>query len=382
MNICLDVRPTQNVHASRGIGTVVRNLVREIGQRDEGVQFLVEPGREAPALPVHQKRISCYRLERHHQLNWVVNQVLLPRVLKRQGVDLFLATDFQSYIIPPSGVKQVALVYDLIPFLFPETMAEQPLLVQWGWRFSFRNLRSCYRTVAISESTKRDMVTHLGLNPETIDVAYPGIDHSLFNLRNAHREIPEKYGITGDYFLYVGDTEWRKNLRGVLEALAGVSAQVKLVIAGKRAPDDPCLKSWLEASGTTGRVILPGFVPDNDLPALYGHARGFIFPSRYEGFGLPVAEAMACGCPVITSHNSSLPEVAGNAALYIDPERPEEIRDAMLTLLRDVALAPILREQGVEQVAQFTWERFAGKVLDIFSGIDTATKFPPNSGAY
>jgi glycosyltransferase involved in cell wall biosynthesis len=372
LNICIDLRPTQNVHASRGIGTVVRNLVRElgVGQESATLQFLVESERDTPCLTARWNCIPCYRLQGHHQLNWIVNQFLLPRLLKHHAVDLFFATDFQSYIIPPSGVKQVGLAYDLIPFLFPETMAEQPLLIQWGWRFSFRNLRRCRRILAISQSTKRDLVSVLGLNPESIDVAYPGIDHSLFNCRNAQRDIPQKYGISGDYFLYVGDTEWRKNLRGVLQALAGIPAHVKLVIAGKRAPDDPKLRSWLDETGTSERVVLPGFVPDDDLPSLYGRARGFIFPSRYEGFGLPVAEAMACGCPVITSRNSSLPEVAGNAALYVDQERPEEIRDAMLALLQDVELAPSLRTQGVVQVAQFTWERFARKALEIFSEID------------
>ena len=375
------MRPTQNVHASRGIGTVVRNLVREVGLRDDLGEycFLVEPGRQLP-YPVDQQRcIPCYRLPRLHQLNWMVNQLLVPRLLKRHAVDLFFATDFQSYILPPSGVKQVALAYDLIPFLFPETMAEQPLLTQWGWRFSFGNLRRCHSIVAISEATKRDLVNQLGLIPEKIRVVYPGIDHSLFNLRNAEVEIPKTYGITGDYFLYVGDTEWRKNLRGVLEALARVPGEVKLVIAGKRAPTDPKLKQWLAETNTVSRVIMPGFVPDGDLPCLYGHARGFIFPTRYEGFGLPVAEAMACGCPVITSRNSSLPEVAGNAAIYIDPERPTEIREAMVSLLRKEDLCNLLREQGLTQVQQFTWERFAQGVLAVLSELPTTDKFAVRS---
>jgi glycosyltransferase involved in cell wall biosynthesis len=304
----------------------------------------------------------------------MLNQFLVPRLLKRHAVDLFFATDFQSYILPPSGVSQIALAYDLIPLLFPETMAEQPLLTQWGWRFNFGNLRRCQRIIAISESTKRDLVSHLGLIPEKIRVVYPGIDHSLFNLQNTEPDIPPKYGITDDYFLYVGDTEWRKNLRGVLEALADVPCQVKLVIAGKRAPEDLRLRNWLEETGTLERVVLPGYVPDDDLPCLYGHARGFIFPTRYEGFGLPIAEALACGCPVITSRNSSLPEVAGTAAIYIDPERPNEIREAMMTLLRDTELCDLLRERGLVQVKRFTWERFCRGVLAVLSGIDVADK--------
>jgi len=372
MKVCIDLRPTQNEHASRGIGALVRNLVRETGRENNRQEriFLVDRGGELPGFSGDRRRIACYRLPRLHQLNWMLNQLLLPRLLRRHNIDLFVATDFQSYIIPPAGVKQIGLAYDLIPFIFPETMAEQPFLTQWGWRFNFRNLRRCSGIIAISESTKQDLVKFLGLPEDTIRVVYPGIDHSLFNIRNAEQRIPSRYGIAGDYLLYVGDTEWRKNLRGLLEALAEIPGDMKLVIAGKRAPTDPRLKKWLMETKTADRVILPGFIPDEDLPSLYGHARIFIFPTRYEGFGLPVVEAMACGCPVITSHNSSLPEVAGNAALYVDPERPENIATGVVRLLDNEILYNGMRSQGLVQARQFTWKGFARGVQDVLSEID------------
>ena len=358
------MRPTQNVHASRGIGTVVRNLVREVGLRDDLSYhfFLVGSDSDLPYLSAHQRRIHCYRFSRFHQFNWIVNQLLVPRLLKHHAVDVFFATDFQSYIIPPQGIKQVAIAYDLIPFLFPETMAGLPRLARLGLRVNFRNLCCSHRIVSISEATKRDLTRLLGIPPEKILVVYLGLDHTLFNLENAAKPMNNRYGAIGDYFLYVGDPEWQKNLRGVLEAFSGILDHVKLVIAGKLAPHDIKLKQWLVETNTLNRVVLPGYVPDDDLPCLYGHAVGFVLTSRYEGFGLPVAEAMVCGCPVITSHNSSLPEVAGNAAIYIDPEQSEDVREAMISLLQDAGKRNVLRNIGLVQVKRFTWDKFGREV--------------------
>lgn len=364
MKTCIDIRPTYNAHATRGVGILVRNLLRVLEQQCDAKDqlFLVEPGRDLSSLPRVSQSLPCPRLPRLHNLNWAFNQLLVPRLLKHHGVNLFCATDFHSYIIPPSGVKQVALAYDLIPFLFPETMAEQPFLSRIGLKLNFRNLRRCHSIVSISEATKQDLTRFMGIPPEKIRVIYPGIDHSLFNQENAVRPMKDPSREIGVYFLYVGDPEWRKNLRGVLEALAGMPDNVRLIIAGKLAPKDLRLRQWLDETNTTGRVLLPGFVPDDDLPRLYGHAVGFVFPTRYEGFGLPVAEAMACGCPVITSRNSSLPEVAGPAALYIDPARSEDIREAMLTLLHNRQQRESLSSQGLVQVQRFTWEQFGSGV--------------------
>jgi glycosyltransferase involved in cell wall biosynthesis len=365
MKIFIDARPLNNPHTNRGVGIVVRNLMREMGQLDAHNEYLLLAlkGQRLPNFFLKSLQVETYRLPRFNRFDWIVDQYHIPRIMRRHEATVFLATDFNSYLLPRTWMKELAIVYDLIPFIFPKTMAEKSHLAQIGLRYNFANLRRAHRLLAISRATKNDTVRFLGIKPERIQVIYPGIDHALFNPLNASRIVHDCYGISGDYFLYVGDPEWRKNLRGVLEALAGLPGSIKLVIAGKRAPEDSQLRKWMEETGTAGRVVLPGFVPDEDLPSMYGHARGFLFPSRYEGFGLPVAEAMACGCPVITSNNSSLPEVAGDAALYVNPESPDEIRDAMMTLLSDATLCNTLRERGLLQVKQFTWERAARETL-------------------
>ena len=368
MRILIDARPIQNAHAVRGIGTVVRNLLQAIVQIDTENEYLLLTfaGQALPNFSQRVRQITTYRLPRLNRFDWIVDQLYLPGLMRRYGTNVFFATDFNSYPLPRSGVKVMAMVYDLIPFLYPQAMAEQTWLAQWGLRFNFANLRRARRLLAISEATKNDAVRIIGVKPVRIKVVYPGIDHAIFNTLAASRSIPDIYGISGDYFLFVGDPEWRKNLRGVLDALAELPKEVKLVIAGKRAPEDSQLRQWLDETAMTGRVILPGFVPDEDLPSIYGRARGFLFPSRYEGFGLPVAEAMACGCPVITSRNSSLPEVAGDAALYVDPERPDKIRAAMATLLQEETLCETLRARGLAQVRQFTWESAARETVAAF----------------
>jgi glycosyltransferase involved in cell wall biosynthesis len=246
-------------------------------------------------------------------------------------------------------------------------MASQPLPVRIGWNTNFRKLRHSDLVIAISRATRDDLVRLMGVDPERIRVVYPGIDHGLFNVSNAveqaHlKDLQLRYGIGGRYLLYVGDSEWRKNLRRCLEALQGINPEVKLVLAGKRALTDARLHGWIEELGLDKRVILPGFVPDADLPVLYGGAVAFLFPSLYEGFGLPVAEAMACGCPVITSGVSSLPEVAGEAGLLVDPCSVAEIREAMVRVIDDADLCRQLTEAGVRQASRFSWERAAGEI--------------------
>ena len=372
MKICIDARPLQNAHRVRGVGVLLRNLLKEMGRlaADDETTLITLRGKKLQQLFRNERRIETFRLDRPNRFNWIADHVQLPGIARRSGAKIFFATDFNSYLSPPRGVGVVSMAYDLIPFVFPQAMAAQPLPVRIGWRINFAKLRESRRIIAISEATRKDLVELFGLEPGKIDVIYPGIDHALFNISQAgneavRRQILERHGIAGDYFLYVGDSEWRKNLRRILEALGALDNDVKLVIVGKKAPEDPLLGRWIDELGLRGKVVMCGFVPESDLPPLYGGATAFLFPSLYEGFGFPVAEAMACGCPVITSSVSSLPEVAGDAALIVDPENTEEIREGMERLLTDTGLRKRLSEAGPSQAARFDWERCARETLAV-----------------
>jgi glycosyltransferase involved in cell wall biosynthesis len=193
-----------------------------------------------------------------------------------------------------------------------------------------------------------------------------------------------KHAFTRPYILYVGSIEARKNLDCLLEAYARFRMQApeyKLVVVGARKWKTSAIFATMQRLQLMPHVHFTGFVEDEDLPALYSGASMFVFPSLYEGFGFPVLEAMACGTPVITSCVSSLPEVAGDAALLIDPRNAEEITRSMLCLLQDQALAASLREKGLRQAQRFSWQQTAQQTLKVYeymSGNDTSrsSSFP------
>ncbi len=375
MRICIDARPLQNGHRSRGIGVLVANLLRHLAPLLSGdeVALITQQGKPPAPFFTRERRVETFRLQRPNRFNWIADHLQLPGLVHRCGAELFLATDMNSYLVPGRGTRVVSLAYDLIPFLFPEVMASQSLVVRAGWRTNFAKLRRSDAIIAISRATRDDLVRLFGIDPGRVRVIYPGIDHRLFNPEHAadpgrRAEVLQRYGIEGPYFLYVGDSEWRKNLRRVLEALAGMD-DIGLVLVGKSAPGDETLQRWIRELGLQGRVITPGFVPDEDLPPLYGGARAFLFPSLYEGFGFPVAEAMACGCPTITSNVSSMPEVAGGAALLVDPADTAAIGDAMIRMRDDAAARAGMRENGIVQAGRFSWERCAAETVALLRDV-------------
>jgi glycosyltransferase involved in cell wall biosynthesis len=376
VKICIDARPLQNAHKTRGVGVLLRNLLPQmsLAAPNDEVSLITLKGKSLTPLFPHEQRLETWRLERPNRFNWIADQLFLRTLVAKSGVDLFFATDFNSYLVPRNGLKVVSMAYDLIPFIFAETMDSQPLPVRVGWRTNFPKLKKSTAVITISQATKDDLVRLLGIEAERVHVIYPGINHDLFNMVNAEdsekcREILARHGITGRFFLYVGDSEWRKNLRRVLEALTGIGDDLKIVLAGKRAMTDTTLHGWVEDLGLQGRVIFPGFIPDADLPLLYGSADAFVFPSLYEGFGFPIAEAMACGCPVISSDVSSMPEVAGEAALLVNPLSVTEIRAAMVRVLTDIDVRNKMIEAGLQQAAKFSWRRCAEETVSVLRAV-------------
>ena len=370
MKLCIDARPLQNAHSTRGVGVLLKNLLAEmaaVGTDDEATLITLR-GKELPRIFNDERRIETRRLERPNRFNWIADHLLLANIVRQSGADIFFATDINSYLAPQAGVKVVSMAYDLIPFIFPEVMASQPLPVRIGWRVNFNKLRESTAVIAISEATKKDLIHLYGIDPEKVTVIYPGMDHLLFNRANAENQsrqnqVLRRYGIDGKFLLYVGDSEWRKNLRRVLEALAKIDTEIRLVLVGKRARTDAVLQCWIRELGLEGRVMTPGFVPDEDLPPLYGAAELFLFPSLYEGFGLPVVEAMACGCPVITSNVSSMPEIAGDAALLVDPADSGQIYESINKVLNEDDVKSALSDAGVRRSKFFSWEKSAKETI-------------------
>lgn len=279
-----------------------------------------------------------------------------------------------SHVLPLLHPRRsVVTVHDLGYTAFPEAHRR---FNRWylaaGTRFSARTAR---HVLADSQATKEDLVRHCGVDPAHVTVVYLGRDTTLAPVVDmaSLAEVQKKLGIAQSgrlrpYLLTVGTLQPRKNLVRLIEAFALVrltQPELCLVLAGQRGwLSDPIFQR-VEDLGLQQHVLFPGFVSDDDLPALLSGALAFAFPSLYEGFGFPVLEAQACGTPVLTSTTSSLPEVAGEAALFVDPMNTEAIADGLLRLVIDSTLREHLRSAGFANIQRFSWQRCARETLYI-----------------
>ncbi len=268
----------------------------------------------------------------------------------------------------------VVTVHDLGYIYYPEAHeAGDRRYLDWSTRW---NAHQAAAVLADSEATKADLVDAYGARPEKIHVVYLGRDESLKQVTNPLRlaSLRAKYDLAQRYLLYVGTLQPRKNLERVVQAFERLCgrpelADVQLVLAGKQGWLYDSLFQQVARAGLGERVVFPGYIPDEDLPALLSAATAFVYPSLYEGFGIPVLEAGGCGVPVITSNTSSLPEVAGDAALLVDPHDVDAIADAMYRLVTDPALAAELARRGRENVKRFSWEKCARETLAVLESV-------------
>jgi glycosyltransferase involved in cell wall biosynthesis len=280
-------------------------------------------------------------------------------------IDLFYSPDF---VLPPvlPGTRTVLTVHDLSFLHYPDHFV--PRLVQYLSRVVPRSVVRADRVLADSEATRSDLVRLMGVAPEKVTVLYSGVDSRFHPAPEpGERErLAAEYGIgSRPYVLSVGTVQPRKNYARLIRAFSRLPGEIELLIGGGRGW---LYEEVLAEAERHQRVRMLGFVADADLPALYRGAALFAFPSLYEGFGLPVLEAMACGVPVVSSNVSSLPEVAGQAALLVDPHDEAAWVEAMRRGLTDEVLREEMVTQGLEQAARFTWERAARQLLDVLEG--------------
>jgi glycosyltransferase involved in cell wall biosynthesis len=259
-------------------------------------------------------------------------------------------------------------VYDVIPLSFPGVSTRLDALIYRRWLPWM--LPRLDTVITVSDSSRRDITRFMRVNPVRIHVI-PGAVSPRWQPPDADalRAARAAYSLPERYLLYVGNVEARKNLQRVIAAYATLPTDTPpLVIVG---PHKWRYSAIVAAAAELGdRLIFTGYVDDAHLPAVYGGALLFLFPSLYEGFGLPVLEAMACGTPVITSTASSLPEVAGDAALLVDPTDTDAIAAAMVRLLADADLQHELRKKGLARAADFSWPQAARRTLTAYQNLD------------
>ncbi|MDE2058516.1 MAG: glycosyltransferase family 4 protein [candidate division NC10 bacterium] len=349
-----------------GLGTYTVHLLRELVKLHDDLVVYTSCPEVCGIGSTKVRRISPKVQPFHgrkghlHRLAWI--QTILPFRLLIDRASLLLSPMPEGMLFPV--IPQVVVVHDVLPLHFPE---EYPRQQHYFRYFVPMILRKARAVVADSENTKRDIMTCYGIGAERIRVVLDGYDNSRYRVGIDAEGAKKRYGLAA-YLLYVGNLLPHKNLHRLLNAFALISKRFphRLVIAGRKDPRYyPALEAEARALGLEKRVSFLDYVPQADLPALYAGAEAFVFPSLYEGFGLPVLEAMACGTPVITSHISSLPEVAGEAALLIDPYDKEKLAGAMEAVLSDPWVREDLRQKGLKQAERFSWERTAKTTLEI-----------------
>jgi glycosyltransferase involved in cell wall biosynthesis len=380
MNILID--GNSMVRRPTGVGHYARHLLGRLVEMNGDDRFSLFAflffGRRTFGEPFTQAPNVSYRYIRY--LPGRVYNLLL-RLGLPLPVDLLTWTKPDLVIYPNfvrlpllSKARTITVVHDLCFRVHPE-FVDGRHLKRILPREIPRTLRNSTRIVTVSESTKRELVRHYGIQPEGITVITPSVDHGVYKPAGADEvdRVREKFGIAKEYLLFVGSLDPRKNVSGLLEAFGGLPHQFKstyqMVLAGPRGSlTYPERDRLIENAPTT--VITTGYVDERDKVALYSGTSLFVYPSHYEGWGMPILEAMACGAPVLTARNTSLPEAGGDAAAYVEDSRDiGELTRLIVELLDDPLRRKEMGEAGRKRAAAFSWDMSTQRLAELIDGL-------------
>ena len=368
MRIAIDARKYRDF----GIGTYIRNLVRQLARLDQATDYVLlckaqdraELAGLAPNFRAVEEAAPPYSM---------AEQVRIPIALRREHVDLFHAP---HYVLPALiNCRSVVTIHDCIHLMFPQYL---PGRLAHGyartslWIAAHRS----NRILTVSEASKADILRRFRVPADKVTVVYNAIDERL-------REVPPeeefervriRYQLRDPFALYVGNIKPHKNLERLIDAFDRLRRQegfeaLKLVIIGDEISKYQGLRRAVHEHKLHKHVRFFGFVPLQTLSVLYRLASVFVFPSLYEGFGLPPLEAMASGTPVVTSNVSSLPEVVGDAAMLVDPYDPDSIAEGMKKVLTDESVRACLRQRGLEKVREYSWEQSIARIRDVYEEV-------------
>lgn len=377
MRIAIEYSAAVNQRA--GIGRLVRSQVCALAQLDQQNDYVLlharPNGNATPTFPDARNfaRRQLALSERPLTILWHRANVPFPADWLTGPVDIFHSPDF---VLPPlRRARGVLTVHDLAFLLRPD--CADPRLSAYLEEVVPRSVRRADFVIADSENTRNDVVVLLGVPPDRVAVVPGGVDERFHPVVD-EIELARARQLLGvgnaPFILAVGVLEPRKNLNRLMDAFAllkrgGRLPEHKLVLVGSEGWLVEGILRHREASPVRDEILLPGFVGDVDLPAVYSAAAVLAFPSLYEGFGLPVLEAMACGTPVVASRTSCLPEVAEGSALMVDPDNTEELAISLELALTDEALRADLRQKGIERAARYTWRSAAEQLLGVYQRV-------------
>lgn len=371
-----------------GIGQVTINFLKELvlssfsfrfapEDEVEFVLYLEEDLPEEIKLPKNFRKSIFLPLWKRDDLIRKIwwEKWLLPKKAAQDGCDIFLSL-YQCPTVMPEKIYHLMLVHDIVPKLFPSYLDNLRKQKYWAW--TQQAIRAAQKILAVSSRTEKDLIQHLGIAAKKISVNYIDCDE-IYKKPIDPKHIASmlrKYQLKPGYIYTGGGLEIRKNTEGVIRAykhllesnkkIHFISELPKLVVSGKLLPHLAPLvcdvEKLVEALNLSNNVEILDYVPQDELPALYSQASFFIYPSHYEGFGIPVLEAMAAGCAVITSKTSSLPEVGLDSVLYCHPDEVRDIAMVMRNLLTNHDLRKTLKVRGQQRAQNFSWKKFTTKI--------------------
>lgn len=370
MALRIGIDATPLLVTKTGIGKYTHELIFGLGQVAPENQYLLYANRPIPLDPK-----VCHTVKSTHYLpqsRWLWMQTILPYCLHQDQVDLL---HFTNNAAPLRVSKPYVLtIHDASLFLFGQY---HPLRRRIALRLLLPHAaRQAAAIITVSEYAKQELQQELNLPAKKFHVVHQAAGEHFRPITDPEQRslIRTRYQLPKRYILYVGTIEPRKNLPRLLQAFHAVRQQptlkpIKLVLVGANGWMSDQLYEQIAKYDLTNHVQLLGYVPEADLPTLYSMATCFTFPSLHEGFGMPPLEAMACGVPVLTSQNSAMEEVCGDAASYVDPLDVESIASSLTALLSDVRLQCSLKSKGLQRARQYSWQRTAAATADVYRAV-------------
>ncbi len=362
-----------------GIERYVRGLLKglkRIDRNNEYILFINRDCRDTFELTDNFREVASSVSATFRPAKILWEQTLLPLQIRKHGIDVLLSAGNISPLIQscPSAV----IMYDMIPYIRPEGFT----------RLELGTLKTLFRVsagmstkiITISESSKKEIVRRLNVREDKVTVAYAGCDEQFkpVPVSAQARQALNSLGLPEKYILYVASSRSYKNIDGLIKAFKLLRenhhVEQSLVITGLAGRAQPALEHLVSSLGLLSGVVMSGFIADEIMPLLYSAAEVFVYPSFYEGFGLPVIEAMACGTPVAASNSTSLPEAVGDAGLLFDPYNIEEMAETLHRIISDNALKLRLVEKGLTRAKEFSWDRTALKTLEVLEGMYSRRK--------
>lgn len=374
VNILIDY--TQIPFKKVGVGIYALNLIKEIHQSDERNKYFILKQDDDNSLNFISKdnfeilKINA-KLFRNTFFRTLLEQLYIPYLAIKNNIDAIHSLHY-SFPLLTLRAKNIVTFHDMTFFLYPHV---HTAIKRYYFKF-FIWLGSILadRIITVSESTLKDFLSIFTYRKECIKAIHLGKNDAFKPdlSKNKVDPIVRKHNIHGDYLLFIGTIEPRKNIKNLILAfnkLAASGKDLKLVIVGKKGWHYEDTFKLVKELNLSNKIIFTGFIDEDDKPYLISGCKIFIYPSIYEGFGIPVLEALSCGIPTITSNVSSLPEVAGNAAMLIDPTSTEQLYDAINKLLGDQCLYNDLKEKSVTQASQFSWQKTARETIDMYKSL-------------